>query len=159
MVDIISKRDGSRREDVPIKQFISQNSALITRLADQFSGGTYSASKKPKAAPQAEGLIIHVGSSPKTADDVRPTVRVSRNGRVIVVDSNSSRQLHHIGDLRRRDGVDVFVLATRENGFIAPVDPDIAEALSEIDGTRLDATLNEDLLAADIGTRLGITEP
>jgi hypothetical protein len=159
MVDIISKRDGPRREDVPLKQLIQQNRAIITRLADQISGGSYSASKRQRSEPQAEGLIIHVGSSQQTAAEVAPTIRVSRNGRVIAVDFNSGRQLHHIGDMRLRDGAETFVLATKENGFFAPVDQVIAEALAEIDGTRLDAAYTEERLAADIAAKLGIDEP
>ena len=159
MVDIISKRDGPRREDVPLKQLIEQNRGTITRLADQISGGSYSASKMPQPKPQAQGLIIHVGSSRQTAAEILPTIRVSMNGRVIAVDFNSGRQLHHIGDLRRRDGVDVFVLATKKNGFIAPVDEAIAESLAGLDGARVDAAYTEDRLAADIGLKLGISEP
>ena len=159
MVDIISKRDGPRREDVPLKQLIEQNREIITRLADQISGGSYSASKKPRSEPQAEGLIIHVGSSQQTAAEILPTIRVSRNGRVIAVDLNSGRQLHHIGDMRLREGAEVFVLATKKNGFFAPVDEAIAEALAEIDGARLDVAYTEERLAADIGVKLGINEP
>jgi hypothetical protein len=159
MVDIISKRDGPRREDVPLKQLIEQNRGIITRLADQISGGSYSASKKPRSKPQAKGLIIHVGSSSQSSDEIQPTIRISGNGRVIAVDLNSGRQLHHIGDMRLRDGADVFVLATKKNGFIAPVDAPIAEALAEIDGTRLDTAYTEERLAADIRAKLGINEP
>jgi hypothetical protein len=158
MVDIISKRDGPRREDVPLKRLIEQNRGIITRLADQISGGSYSASKRARAEPQAEGLIIHVGSSQQKSAEILPTIRVSLNGRVIAVDFNSGRQLHHIGDLRRRDGVDVFVLATKKNGFIAPVDETIAASLAGLDGARVDAAYTEERLAADIGAKLGISE-
>jgi hypothetical protein len=74
LVDIISKRDGPRREDVPLKQLIQQNRGIITRLADQISGGGYSASKRQRSEPQAEGLIIHVGGSQKKAAEVVPTI-------------------------------------------------------------------------------------
>lgn len=158
MVDIISKRDGPRREDVPLKKLIEQNRGIITRLADQISGGSYSASKKPRSEPQAEGLTIHIGSSQRTDAEILPTIRVRPNGRVIAMDFNSGRQLHHIGDLRRRDEADVFVLATKTNGFIAPVDESIAQSLAEFDGTRLDVTYTEERLAADIGLKLGICQ-
>ncbi len=156
MVDIISGRGGPRREDVPLKQLISQNRGIITQLADQLSGGAYSASKKPRPEPQAEGLIIHVGNSQPTAAETLPIIRVTRNGRVIAMDMNSARQLHHIGEIRRRDGAEIFVLATKANGFIAPVDDTVAECLAEIDGARLDAVYTEETLVADIGARLGI---
>ena len=49
-----------------------------------------------------------------------------------MVDENSGRQLHHIGDLRFRDGSDVFVLATKANQYFSPVDEGIAAALSDL---------------------------
>ena len=53
MVEIISKRDGPRREDIQVKRLIEQNRSTIVRLADQISGGGYSASKE--TATGAEG--------------------------------------------------------------------------------------------------------
>ena len=46
MVDIISKRSGPRAEDVRAKKLIEENRGAITRLADQFSNGAYSASRR-----------------------------------------------------------------------------------------------------------------
>ncbi|MBM7047267.1 hypothetical protein [Rhizobium lusitanum] len=157
MVDIISKRDGPRREDAPLRQLINNNRGIITQLADHLSGGNYSASKKPQIAPQTKGLIIHVGGARPASAEISANVRVTRNGRVIIMDMNSARQLHHIGDIRRRDGTDIFFLATKGNGFLAPVDETIAEPLSAIDGVCLDTTYTEERLAADIGARLGIS--
>ena len=156
MVEIISKRDGLRREDVQLKRLIEQNRSTIVRLADQISGGGYTASKTPRQAPKAEGLMIHVGGSSSTAEEPNPQIRVTLNGRVIAVDQNTGRQLHHIGAIRYRGGEQVFVLATKENGFFSPVDDAVAEALVELDGTRLDTAHTEEQLAADIGVRLGI---
>lgn len=157
MVYIISKQDGPRREDVQAKQMIEQNRATITRLADQFSGGRYSASKVPQQAPEAEGLIIHVGSGNVTPVEARPDIRVSLNNRVIAVDRNSGRQLHHIGEIRHRDGADVFVLATKANGFFSPVDETVAQALDDLDGTLLIDAYTEDRLVEDIASKLGIS--
>jgi hypothetical protein len=156
MVSIISKREGPRREDVQLKRLIEQNRSTIVRLADQISGGGYSASRAPRQAPEAEGLIVHVGGGSPTATEPTPSIRVSLNGRVIAVDQNSGRQLHHIGDIRDRGGAQVFVLATKANGFFAPVDNTVAEALLELDGVRLGSTFSEEQLAADIGGKLGI---
>jgi hypothetical protein len=156
MVEIISKRDGPRSEDIPLKQLINSNRAIITQLADHLSGGNYSASKRLRSAPQADGLIIHVGGGRPVVAEISASVRVTRNGRVIMMDMNSARQLHHIGDIRRRDGIDIFVLATKSNGFFAPVDATIAEPLAAIDGVWLDAIYTEEKLAADIGVKLGI---
>ena len=78
------------------------------------------------------------------------------NGRVISKDQNTGRQLHHIGDVRNRNGEQIFVLATKQNGFFSPVDETIGEALAGLDGSRLTATYTEEQLAADIGAKLGI---
>ncbi len=156
MVEIISKRDGPRREDVQVKRLIEQNRSTIVRLADQLSAGGYSASKRPRQQPKAEGLIIHVGGGSASASEARPSVHVSMNGRVVSKDQNTGRQLHHIGDIRNRDGEQVFVLATRQNGYFAPVDENVSEALTELDGLRLTATHTEEQLVADISAKLGI---
>ncbi|QKC91841.1 hypothetical protein EB230_28155 [Mesorhizobium sp. NZP2234] len=156
MVEIISKRDGPRREDVKVKRLIEQNRSTIVRLADQISGGGYSASRKPRQQPKAEGLIIHVGGGAATVAEAKPSIRVTMNGRVISKDQNTGRQLHHIGDIRNRDGEQIFVLGTKQNGFFSPVDEAIGEALTELDGSRLTSTYTEEQLAADIGAKLGI---
>ncbi|RWB07658.1 MAG: hypothetical protein EOS07_03100 [Mesorhizobium sp.] len=156
MVEIISKRDGPRREDAQVKRLIEQNRSTIVRLADQISGGGYSASRKPRQQPKAEGLIIHVGGGAVPVAEGKPSIQVTMNGRVISKDRNTGRQLHHIGDIRDRGGDQVFVLATKQNGFFSPVDEIVAEALADMDGSRLAATYTEGQLAFDIGAKLGI---
>jgi len=156
MVEIISKRDGPRREDAQVKRLIEQNRSTIVKLADQISGGGYSASRKPREEPKAEGLIIHVGGGSPVTAEAKPSIRVTMNGRVISKDQNTGRQLHHIGDIRKRGEEQVFVLATKQNGFFSPVDDSIAKALVDLDGSRLAATYTEEQLAADIGAKLGI---
>ncbi|TIL47811.1 hypothetical protein [Mesorhizobium sp.] len=156
MVEIISKRDGPRREDAQVKRLIEQNRSTIVRLADQISGGGYSASRKPRQQPKAEGLIIHIGGGTAPVAEAKPSIQVTMNGRVISKDRNTGRQLHHIGDIRDRGGDQVFVLATKQNGFFSPVDEIVAEALADMDGSRLAATYTEEQLAFDIGAKLGI---
>lgn len=155
MVEIISKRSGPRREDVQMKRVLQENRSTITKIADQISNGNYSASKRPKPKPQAEGLIIHVGGS-TAASEPEPEIRISVNGRVVVVDRNSGRQLHHLGEIRNIDGLPSFILATKENGFFAPVDDELGQALTELDRKPLPSTDGEDMLAADIRSKLGI---
>lgn len=104
MVEIFSKQDGPRREDVQVKRLIEENRGVITRLADQFSGGRYSESKKPKPVPRAEGLIIHIGDSTKPVREPEPKIRVTTNGRVIVVDDGTGRQLQYFGEIREARG-------------------------------------------------------
>jgi hypothetical protein len=156
MVEIISKSDGPRREDAELRKILTENRTTITKIADHLSNGAYSARKQPKQAPKAQGLIFHDLSPTTAAEPPRPQVRVSLNGRVIVVDENTSRQMHHVGEIRSRNGVEFFALATRDNGFYAPVDDEIAQALSELDHIELTNPDAEEQLAADIGSRLGI---
>lgn len=155
MVEIISKRDGSRREDVRVKRLIEQNRATITRIADHISSGAYSARKAPRETPKAQGLIFHHISGGPPPAEVHPQVRISLNGRVVVVDHNSGKQLHHIGEIRRKGGAEAFVLATKANGFFSPVDAGIAAALAELDGAGIEAAGGEEQFAAVIGARLG----
>lgn len=156
MVDIISKRSGPRKEDVQIKQILSENRATITRLADHLSGGGYSASKQPKSVPQPQNLVIVHG--PATTSDAPPAphIRISPNGRVVMMDQNSGRQLHHLGDLRRIEGTTRFCLATAANGYIAPLDPGLAQNLGALDKQALNATCSEEDLAAAIEAALGL---
>jgi hypothetical protein len=156
MVEIFSKKDGPRREDAQVKRLIEQNRGVITKLADQFSGGRYSESKKPKPVPQAEGLIIHIGGSAKPAPLPEPNIRVTANGRVISVDAGSGRQLLHIGDIRDIRGSRIFKLATTANGFIAPLDEVAVELLADVDGVLLGSSYSDKDLATDIGLRLDI---
>jgi len=157
MIDIMSRRDGDTPSDARMKAYLRDNRATITKLADQLSSGKYSESKKPKEEPQAAGLIIHYsGTAP--ALEARPRVRVSVNGRVLIVDDNSGRQMHHVGDLRRRDGSTYFVLATEANRYFAPVDLEISTPLDEIDGYKLDEDDSEDRLIEEIGSRLGLAK-
>lgn len=159
MVEIISRRDGPRREDAEIKQLIARNRSVITRIADHISGGAYSANKTAIPPTQkAEGLIIHhVGSGSASCAEVLPSIRISLNGRVVVLDRNTGRQTHYLGEIRRRNGVEVFVLATKENGFISPLDETFADALSDFDGRSLGSEYTEEKLAEELSSTLGIT--
>lgn len=156
MVEIFSKQDGPRREDAQVKRLIEQNRGVITKLADQLSSGRYSESKKPKPVPQAEGLIIHIGGSAKPAPEPEPKIRVTANGRVIAVDIGTGRQLQHFGEIREARGTKIFRLSTKANGFIAPLDDQVAELLADIDGVLLGPAYGDKDLAADIGLRLDI---
>jgi hypothetical protein len=158
MAEIVSKRSGPRAEDVRARALIEKNRDTITRLADQFSGGAYLAARRAAEAPterQGSGLIVSdLGASQRSATP-RPYVRISPNRRVAVVDMETSRQMHHLGELRRIGGSIRFVLATEANGFFAPLDADIAERLGALDGVALGTGRSEAALAAEIGELLG----
>lgn len=163
MVDIISKRDGPRREDVRARQMIDANRGAITQIADRLTQGGYSAGMRAKAAaasarPATEGKIFHaVSTSARTSTDSGDVrVKVSVNNRVVAYDSGSGKQVHLLGEIRRQDGLRYFALATRENGFFSGLPAGIAESIVELDGQIIDQACPESLLSAEIARRLGL---
>lgn len=156
MIEIVSKRNGPRREDEAARRLIEANRPTIERLANHFSGGTWSQRHAPKPAAEAEGLIIHTARAATTDAPPKPFLRLAVNGRVSMVDANSGRQMHHIGEVRRRDGRTTFRLATRDNGFFSPVDDTLAAALADLDGQPVEDRAAERSLIDAIGGRLGI---
>ncbi len=158
MIDIVSKGSGPRREDERARKLIEANRPVIEGLADRLTNGAWSARNraKPDRKPEPEGLLIHTARATTTTEPPRPFARIAINGRVSLVDENTGKQMHHLGDIRRRDGRDSFRLATKENGFFSPVDPDIAAALADLDGQVLDGRDAERALIEAIGTRLRI---
>lgn len=159
MVDIFSKNSAPRREDQEARDLINRNRGTITKLADRLSNGAYSQSQNARRAPKTpepSGLIISDLGAARPLDDPEPYVRISPNRRVVIADAATSRQMHHLGEIRRGDGRDRFVLATKANGFFSPLDPEIAERLEALDGIAIDDDLTEDALAARIGESLGL---
>ncbi len=161
MVYTISKRSGPRREDVEARKLIDSNRGTIEKIADQISNGAYSAQRKAAAAPsepRPSGVIIHhLSSAPKPVEP-RPYIRVSPNRRVVVVDGETSRQMHHLGNIQRVDSTFRFMLATKANGFFAPVDDEIAEQLASLDGAAMGGERDDKALAAEITALLGYEE-
>jgi hypothetical protein len=161
MVDIISKREGPRREDAAARRLIDANRGTITQLADRLTGGGYSANKAAQAAarkgPQAEGKMIHDLSSTgaHSAHSGQIRVKVSLNDRVVAYDDGSGRQVHLLGAIRRQDGHRYFALATAENGFLSGLPTEVMGPLAELDGQIIDAACPETLLSDEIATRLG----
>jgi hypothetical protein len=157
MVDIISKKSGPRREDVVAKRLINENRATITKLADQLSGGKYSARHQRPAPPQPDGLILHdMGGTTVAETEFEPYVRITMNGRVVLVDGGSNKQLHHLGELRDTAAGTEFVLATRDNGFFSPLDGEVSEKLTELDHAILTGNDAEEELTARINGCLGL---
>ena len=79
-MDIFSKKDGPRLEDVKAKKLLSDNAGTIRRLADQISNGGYSQMQADKArrqqTPKAKGLIIHDLKQRTTDHTPDPYVKV-----------------------------------------------------------------------------------
>ena len=158
MVDIVSKKSGPRREDVAAKRLIGENRQTIERLANHLSQGGYSAMRQPPKPPQPDGLVIHdlaARGAPATVQ--QPYVRVSLNGRVVVVDGETSKQLHFLGELRDGPEGRKFLLATRENRFFSPLEEDLSASLADFDHRTVGGGYSEEDLAAEIADRLGLT--
>jgi hypothetical protein len=155
-LDIISKRSGPRREDIQAKRHLQENWGTITKLADAFSGGSYSATKAKKPEPQAKGLII-MDQAPRRKPDVpEPYLRISTNGRVVLADMSTGLQLHFLGQLKRVDGAVRFIIATAENGFFTPLDAEICDKIADLAGRIVNRDYSEDTLAEDLKTRLDL---
>lgn len=161
MVDIISRRDGPRREDERAKRLISENRAAITHLADRLTQGGYSAQKAARAeaakGPQPEGKLIHdlAQGAARAADNGDLRVKISLNNRVVAYDGGSGRQHHLLGEIRRQDGLRYFALAVPANGFLSGLPPDVLAPIEELDGQIIDAACPESLLAQELAERLG----
>jgi len=159
MVTVITKRDGPRREDVVAKRLIAENRPTIERLADRLTGGgDWRERLKPPSPPSEEACaasFVSMSSAPARRTEPRPYVRISANGRVVVVDAETSRQTAFLGEIRGGRGDRRFVLATADNGFFAPVEDALREALCACDGTPVPDEDAEDRLAADVARLLG----
>ncbi len=164
-MDIISKRSGPREQDKYAKEHLRRNWGTIEKLADQISGGGYSTNKAKSAAaakpaePRGSGKIFVDQSSSRSADVPEPYLRISANGRVVVADRNSGRQLHFLGELKRRNGDVQFVLATAGNGYITPLDPDLQQSIVDLADRVLDQDYSEDDLFRDLSSRLTLSDP
>ena len=81
---------------------------------------------------------------------------ISVNGRVVVADQQTSRQLHFLGEIRGPRRSQHFVLATKKNGFFALIDQELEEPLADLDGREFNSNFSEDDLIEAITERLGI---
>lgn len=154
MVEIISKSNGPRREDAAARHFIRENAETINKIARQLGGGPMRplANAGTVAAPPP---LKRGPAAPSRDAEKKPYVKFSLNGRVIAVDFNSGRQLHHIGEMRGAGPTRRFLLATRENRFFTPLDDDLLALLRDLDGAAAPDEAAEESLAREIGARLG----
>ena len=158
MVDIFSKRDGPRLEDVKARRVLTENAGTIRKLADQISNGGFTRLQADQArrnsTPRPDGLIIHDLKATSRVDVPEPYVKVSLNNRVVLVDRSSGRQLQMLGEIRGNFLAKSFVLATRQNGFLSPLDDDMFAAIGHLDGASLSETFSEDDLAQSLESLL-----
>lgn len=160
MVEIISKKDGPRREDVAAKRLINENRSTIHRLADQISNGGFSRSrqllKESRQEPKPDGLVFHFLDNSRTPEEPEPRLRRSPNGRVFVMDTKSGKQILFLGEVRERDSLRYFALSTKKNGFISPVDEAIEHSLSDLDGVVIESPEVEEKMLDVIRKRLQV---
>ena len=160
MVDIFSKNDGPRREDVEAKRLLQGNMGTIHKLADQISNGGFSRSRaamaKAKQEPEADGLNIHIMGGASKVHEPEPVVRISLDERVMIMDAKSGKQMIFLGQLRLKDGVKFFALATKENGFVSPLAPEIEKLLHDLNGIVIENKDIKEKFAAVIQERLGL---
>lgn len=161
-MDIFSKRDGPRPEDVKARKLIQENSGTIRRLADTISNGGFTKMKQDQARrreePKPEGLMIHDLKAPSKSEVPEPYVKVSLNNRVVLADKSNGRQLQMLGEIRGNSFARRFVLATSENGFFSPIDDETRAAIGALDNQEIGGTMTEKELAQRLTELLGLEE-
>jgi len=156
MVTIISKGDGPYKEDAAAKRLIQDNSAKIHQLANHLTAGRWQHIRENRDPLRN---LVEARRRPRAArGDPEPYLRISPNNRVIVMDLNSGLQLHFLGELRTAGGQTHFALASQANGFVSPLDADIARQLARFDGIALTVDYSEAQLARDLCRCLGLPE-
>lgn len=154
-MEIISKQDGGDRREREFKRVLQENRHTIDSLARHLTQGPTLTRPKAENASVTEEVGRSFGFRQNNVErEIEPWVRISPNDRVVLMDAATSRQIAHLGALRGRGRERTFVLATRENGFIAPLDNERASALRHLDGCRLQE--GDDEFARKVATVLGI---
>ena len=158
MVTIISKQDGPSKKEAELKQHLRQNRGTLEGMVKALKHGPMAHLAQPEPtiqAPQGSGKTVFYKNT-SSEGDAKPYVRVSMNGRVVLVDYETGSQLHHLGDVRGKGAAAKFALATKANGFFAPVEAEIAEALKGLDGRAAGDRETEEAFKADVAAALGL---
>jgi hypothetical protein len=156
MAHIISKRDGPHREEAAAKDFIQKNRTKINALANHLTGGRWQELRNPAPAPQPQPSGKLWYTPPARPREAEPYVRISLNGRVVIADLASGRQLHFVGELRGKGQSRYFALATRENGVFEPLDDGLCKVLADLEGAGVPDEVSEEHLERIIAGRLGL---
>lgn len=160
MVDIFSKRDGPRLEDVKARRLLSQHAGTIRKLADQISNGGFTKMQADQARrreePKPDGLIIHDLKARVSSDVAEPYVKISLNNRVVLVDKSTGRQMQMLGEIRGTFMSKRFVLATADNGFISPLDTGMHSDIAHLDRVEITKDFTERDLANSLEDLLGL---
>ncbi|WP_027578076.1 hypothetical protein [Bradyrhizobium sp. Ai1a-2] len=156
MVHIISKRDVPHREEVAAKDFIQKNRTKIDAVANHLTGGHWQQLRNPAPPPQPQPSGKVWLTPPSRPREMEPYVRISLNGRVVIADLASGRQLHFVGELRGTGQSRYLALATRENGIFDPLDAELCKALADLEGVSVPDEASEECLEQVIAGRLGL---
>ena len=156
MVHIISKRDGPHREEAAAKDFIQKNRTKIDALANHLTRGRWQELRNPAPPrqPEPSGKLWY--TPPGRPREVEPYVRISLNGRVVIADLASGRQLYFVGELRGKGQSRYFALATRENGMFDSLDDGLCKFLADLEGASVPDETSEEHLERIIAGRLGL---
>ncbi|MGY3617180.1 hypothetical protein [Bradyrhizobium sp. USDA 10063] len=156
MIHIISKRDGPHREEVTAKDFIQKNRTKIDAIANHLTAGRWQELRNPAPSPQPQPSGKLWSTPPGRPKEMEPYVRISLNGRVVIADLSSGRQLHFVGELRGKGQSRYFALATRENGLFDPLDEKLCKVLADLEGVSVPDEVSEERLEQAIAGRLGL---
>lgn len=156
MVHIISKREGPHREEVAAKEFIQKNRANIDAIANRLTAGRWQQMRNPAPPSQPPPSGKLWSTPPSRPQEEEPYVRISLNGRVVIADLASGRQLHFVGELRGRGPERRFALATRDNGVFEPMSEALLERLADLEGVSVPDEQSEQRLEQIISDRLGL---
>jgi hypothetical protein len=156
VIHIISKRDGPHREEVAAKDFIQKNRTKIDALANHLTAGRWQELRNPARPPQPQPSGKLWSTPPGRPREAEPYVRISLNGRVVIADLASARQLHFVGELRGKGQSRYFALATRENGIFEPLDEGLCKVLADLEGVSVPDEVSEARLEQIIAGRLGL---
>lgn len=161
MVTIISKGGPDKKAD-EARKLVADNRGTIQAMVNALGGGAdgrRARAPQPQTAdtPEQRAVFRRFSASlPAGNDEIKPYLRISLNNRVIIADSNSARQLHFLGELRGKNAARRFVLATRENGFIGPLEEDLREKLADLDNSFVPTDAALEALSAKLAERLGL---
>ncbi len=158
MVTIISKQEGPSKREAELKHTLKENRATIEGMAGALKRGpmAHLAPQPSVQAPAASGTTSVFYRKTSSEGEAKPYVRVSMNGRVVLVDYETGNQLHHLGDVRGKGAAARFALATKANGFYAAVDDEIGTALTSLDGRTIPDRVAEETFKADVSAALGL---
>ena len=156
MVHIISKRDGPHREEVAAKDFIQKNRMKIDAVASHLTAGRWQELRNPAPPPRPQPSGKLFSTPPARPKETEPYVRISLNGRVVIADLASGRQLHFVGELRGKGQSRYFALATRENGIFEPLDDGLCTVLGDLERVSVPDEASEQRLEQVIAGRLGL---